>query len=293
MKTKIDLHIHSTASDGTLSPAQIIASALSAEGNKKSPVVLALTDHDTVAGIPEFMKEAKKHEKELTAIPGVEISTDFHGVEIHILGYNMDISNAELLDCLKICRESRDGRNEKIIQKLNEQGIEISMADIRPEDPNETIARPHIAKQLMKKHYVSSVKEAFDKYLAEGRCCYVERIMPTPAEAISLIHKSGGIAVLAHLMYYKKLNAAQKSGLVFELKEAGLDGIEAYYNSYSEVEELYVQSLATQHALLLTGGTDFHGENKPHISLFKGQGNMEVPDSILPEFMDAVGNIKK
>ena len=293
MKTYIDLHMHSTASDGTLSPAQIVASAMAEAGNKKEPVVIALTDHDTVAGIPEFMKEAEKYKERLTAVPGVEISTDYHGVEIHVLGYNIDIHNAALLERLKVCRESRDGRNEKIIQKLQEQGIQITMDDIRPADPNETIARPHIAKQLLKKHYVSSVKEAFDKYLAEGRCCYVERIMPTPQEAISLIKNSGGIAVLAHLMYYKKLDAAQKATLAAELKEAGLDGIETYYNTYTPEEEEFVKSLAKEHALLRTGGTDFHGKNKPHISLFKGQGEMEVPEDILPEFLEAVGEIKR
>lgn len=293
MKTYIDLHMHSTASDGTLSPAQIVASAMAEAGNKKEPVVIALTDHDTVAGIPEFMKEAEKYKERLTAVPGVEISTDYHGVEIHVLGYNIDIHNAALLERLKVCRESRDGRNEKIIQKLQEQGIQITMDDIRAADPNETIARPHIAKQLLKKHYVSSVKEAFDKYLAEGRCCYVERIMPTPQEAISLIKNSGGIAVLAHLMYYKKLDAAQKATLAAELKEAGLDGIETYYNTYTPEEEEFVKSLAKEHALLRTGGTDFHGQNKPHISLFKGQGEMEVPEDILPEFLEAVGEIKR
>lgn len=293
MKTYIDLHMHSTASDGTLSPAQIVASAMAEAGNKKEPVVIALTDHDTVAGIPEFMKEAEKYKERLTAVPGVEISTDYHGVEIHVLGYNIDIHNAALLERLKVCRESRDGRNEKIIQKLQEQGIQITMDDIRPADPNETIARPHIAKQLLKKHYVSSVKEAFDKYLAEGRCCYVERIMPTPQEAISLIKNSGGIAVLAHLMYYKKLDAAQKATLAAELKEAGLDGIETYYNTYTPEEEEFVKSIAKEHALLRTGGTDFHGQNKPHISLFKGQGEMEVPEDILPEFLEAVGEIKR
>ena len=293
MKTYIDLHMHSTASDGTLSPAQIVASAMAEAGNKKEPVVIALTDHDTVAGIPEFMKEAEKYKERLTAVPGVEISTDYHGVEIHVLGYNIDIHNAALLERLKVCRESRDGRNEKIIQKLQEQGIQITMDDIRPADPNETIARPHIAKQLLKKHYVSSVKEAFDKYLAEGRCCYVERIMPTPQEAISLIKNSGGIAVLAHLMYYKKLDAAQKATLAAELKEAGLDGIETYYNTYTPEEEEFVKSLAKEHALLRTGGTDFHGQNKPHISLFKGQGEMKVPEDILPEFLEAVGEIKR
>lgn len=293
LKTYIDLHIHSTASDGTFTPAEIVTSAMAAAGNKKDPVVIALTDHDTVADVPEFIKEAKKYKDRLTAIPGVEISTDYHGVEIHILGYNIDINNAALLERLKVCRESRDGRNEKIIQKLQEQGIQITMEDIRPADPNETIARPHIAKQLLKKKYVSSVKEAFDKYLAEGRSCYVERIMPTPQEAISLIQNSGGIAVLAHLMYYKKLNAEQKAELTAELKEAGLAGIETYYNTYTPVEEEYVKSLAKQHALLLTGGTDFHGQNKPHISLFKGQGEMDIPEDILPEFMEAIGKLKQ
>lgn len=289
MKTYIDLHIHSTASDGTLTPTEIVQTALKSTKSEKDPIVIALTDHDTVAGVSEFLKEAKKNKERVTAIPGVEISTNYHGVEIHILGYNVDPENKELLEQLKICRESRDGRNEKIIARLQAEGFQITMEDIKPEDPNETIARPHIAKQLMKKKYVFSVKEAFDKYLAEGRSCYVERIMPTPQEAIALIRNSGGIPVLAHLMYYKKLNAAEKEVLVSELKEAGLEGIEAYYNTYTPVEEEYVSSLAKQNALLLTGGTDFHGQNKPHISLFTGQGNMEVPEAILPEFMEAIG----
>lgn len=280
MKTYIDLHIHSTASDGTFSPTEIVNKALKLT-EKDSPVVIALTDHDTVAGIDEFQKAAAKHKDRLTAISGLEISTDYHGVEIHVLGYNIDIHNQELLDRLAVCRESRDGRNEKIIQKLQEQGFKISMDEIKPDKPGETIARPHIAKLLMKKKYVSSVQEAFDKYLAEGRCCYVERIMPTPEEAIHLIKNSGGIPVLAHLMLYKKLDSSQKEALVRELKEAGLIGIETYYNTYTPVEQEYVAGLAKQWGLIETGGTDFHGQNKPHISLFTGQGEMEVPQKVL------------
>ena len=284
MKTYIDLHIHSTASDGTFSPTEIINDALKLAGDK-NPVVIALTDHDTVAGTEEFQKAAAKHKERLTAISGVEISTDYHGVEIHVLGYNIDTKNKALLERLAVCRESRDGRNAKIIEKLQEQGFKISMDEIKPDKPGETIARPHIAKLLMKKKYVSSVQEAFDKYLAEGRCCYVERIMPTPQEAIELIKNSGGVPVLAHLMFYKKLDSAKKETLVRELKEAGLVGIEAYYNTYTPVEQEYVAGLAKQWGLLKTGGTDFHGQNKPHISLFKGQGEMEVPESIIPEFL--------
>lgn len=280
MKTYIDLHIHSTASDGTFSPTEIVNKALKLT-EKDSPVVIALTDHDTVAGIDEFQKAAAKHKDRLTAISGLEISTDYHGVEIHVLGYNIDIHNKELLDRLAVCRESRDGRNEKIIQKLQEQGFKISMDEIKPDKPGETIARPHIAKLLMKKKYVSSVQEAFDKYLAEGRCCYVERIMPTPEEAIYLIKSSGGIPVLAHLMLYKKLDSSQKEALIRELKEAGLIGIETYYNTYTPVEQEYVAGLAKQWGLIETGGTDFHGQNKPHISLFTGQGEMEVPQKVL------------
>ena len=280
MKTYIDLHIHSTASDGTFSPTEIVNKALKLT-EKDSPVVIALTDHDTVAGIDEFQKAAAKHKDRLTAISGLEISTDYHGVEIHVLGYNIYIHNKELLDRLAVCRESRDGRNEKIIQKLQEQGFKISMDEIKPDKPGETIARPHIAKLLMKKKYVSSVQEAFDKYLAEGRCCYVERIMPTPEEAIHLIKNSGGIPVLAHLMLYKKLDSSQKEALVRELKDAGLIGIETYYNTYTPVEQEYVAGLAKQWGLIETGGTDFHGQNKPHISLFTGQGEMEVPQKVL------------
>ena len=280
MKTYIDLHIHSTASDGTFSPTEIVNKALKL-AEKDSPVVIALTDHDTVAGIDEFQKASAKHKDRLTAISGLEISTDYHGVEIHVLGYNIDINNKELLDRLAVCRESPDGRNEKIIQKLQEQGFKISMDEIKPDKPGETIARPHIAKLLMKKKYVSSVQEAFDKYLAEGRCCYVERIMPTPEEAIHLIKNSGGIPVLAHLMLYKKLDSSQKEALVRELKEAGLIGIETYYNTYTPVEQEYVAGLAKQWGLIETGGTDFHGQNKPHISLFTGQGEMEVPQKVL------------
>lgn len=287
MKTYIDLHTHSTASDGTFSPTEIINEALKLAG-KENPVVLALTDHDTVFGIEEFQKTASKYQKQLTAISGIEISTNYHGVEIHMLGYNINPSNKFLLDKLTIYRESRDGRNAKIIKKLQEQGFKISMDEIHPDKPGETIGRPHIAKLLMKKKYVSSIQEAFDKYLAEGRICYVERIMPTPKEAIDLIKSSGGIPVLAHLMLYKKLNAAQKETLVHELKEYGLAGLETYYNTYTPVEQEYVSSLAKQWGLLKTGGTDFHGQNKPHISLFNGQGEMNVPESILPELFQAL-----
>lgn len=289
MKTYIDLHIHSTASDGTFSPTEIINEALKLAG-KKNPVVIALTDHDSVAGTEEFQKAASEHKDFLTAISGIEISTNYNGTEIHILGYNIDTQNESLLKHLAFYRESRDQRNKKIIEKLKEQGFDISMKELRPGNPGETITRPHIARLLMEKGYVSSIQEAFDKYLAEGKCCYIEHSMPTPTEAIHLIKNSGGIPVLAHIMFYKKLNCSEKETLVRDLKEAGLIGIETYYNSYTPVEQEYVAGLAKQWGLIETGGTDFHGLNKPQIALFKGKGEMNVPESILPEFLDTIKN---
>lgn len=288
MKTYIDLHIHSTASDGTLSPEEIVQHAVALTDSKEAPIVLALTDHDTLSGIPSFINEAKKYGKRLTAIPGVEISTDYHGVCIHILGYNIDPEYPPLVSRLGKIRDSRDNRNALIIQKLKEQGCEISLEDLSPEHPGDTVARPHIARELLKKGYVSSVQEAFDRYLAEGRCCFVDLVMPSPEEAIRLIRESGGAAVLAHLMYYKKLDTAEKESLVALLKDHGLNGIETYYNSYSPVEQAYVEGLSIQYGLVKTGGTDFHGAAKPQISLFTGRGDMSVPDTILPDFYDMI-----
>ncbi len=288
MKTYIDLHTHSTASDGSFSPEEIIQAAVKLTSKENNPVFLSLTDHDTVSGIESFEKAASKYKDRLTAIPGIEISTDYHGVEIHILGYNIDQKNPLLLDKLKRYRDSRDSRNEKIIQKLQGIGIQISMEDIQPEKPGETIARPHIAKQLMKKKYVASVQEAFDKYLGNGKSCYVERIMPTPQEAITLIQHCGGTPVLAHLMLYTKLSSLQKNSMVRELKEAGLIGIETYHSSHSPIDEEYIKSLAKEWGLIETGGSDFHGRIKPDVSLFTGKGSMDIPETILPEFLNQV-----
>lgn len=293
LETYIDLHIHSTASDGTLSPEEIIKKAVSLTDSTRVPIVLALTDHDTLSGIPSFINAAQEYKGRLKAIPSVEISTDYHGVCIHILGYNIDPEYLPLKQQLQRIRDSRDNRNALIIQKLNEHGCDISLEELKPEHPGDTIARPHIARELLKKGYVTSVQEAFDKYLAEGRCCFADLFMPSPIEAIRLIKESGGAAVLAHLMYYKKLNTAEKESLVFLLKDHGLDGIETYYSSYTPVEQAYVEGLSIQFGLVRTGGSDYHGKNKPHICLFSGQGNLSVPDTILPDFYDMMARAKR
>ena len=279
MHTYIDLHTHSTASDGTCTPEELITLALQ-QTEEDSFVILALTDHDTTAGIPSFLSAASHHQDRICAIPGIEISSDYHGIEIHIIGLNIDPSCAVLNQQMELSRQSRDGRNTAILAKLQEHGISVSLKDNKPEKPDETIGRPHIARALLNAGYVSSIKEAFDLYLAEGRSCFIKRKMPSVTEAVNLIQQSGGIPILAHPMIYHKLSSSDLHQLTGELKAAGLKGIEGYYSTYSEAEESYVADLAKQHALLLSGGSDFHGKNKPDISLFSGKGTLQIPPSV-------------
>lgn len=280
MHTYIDLHTHSTASDGTYTPEGLVALALQ-QTPENSFLVLALTDHDTTAGIPAFLSAASSYRDRICAIPGIEISSDYHGVEIHIVGLGIDPSCDELNQRMKVSRHSRDGRNAAIIAKLQEHGMPIDLNNIIPSKPNETIGRPHIARALLKAGYVSSIEEAFDLYLAEGRPCFIKREKPSVIEAIQLIQQGGGIPVLAHPMIYHKLSSAGLHQLTAELKAAGLRGIEGYYSTYSDVEEAYVADLVKQYALFLSGGSDFHGANKPDISLFSGKGNLTVSENIL------------
>ena len=276
---KIDLHIHSTASDGTDSPSEIIEKVASIS----EKAVIALTDHDTTAGTREFSEAAEKYSDRITAIKGVEISTDYNGVEIHMLGLNIDPDNVLLNEKLALFRESRDRRNTEMIAKLNEYGFDISMDDIELKDPGETMARPDIARALLKKGYVSSIQEAFDKYIADDAPCFVSRTMPTPKESIELITEAGGTPVLAHIMLYKKLDEEKKRNLVKELKDYGLKGIETYYSDYTEEGTAFVESLAKEFNLFRTAGSDYHGGNKPHISLFTGTGNLNPPEEILDD----------
>lgn len=309
MRNYIDLHVHSTASDGTYSPTEIAEKAFKeADGND---VVLALTDHDTTAGTHEIADCAQRlnlkaaaagEDRRFTFIPGIEISTNYavpgsepkRFVEIHILGYGLNPDDSDLNEKLLLCRKSRDIRNVKVINALREKhGFDITMDMIQAREPGASIARPHIARALMNLGYVTSVSEAFEKYIGDDCDCYFERQLPTPEEAIEMIHHAGGIASLAHIIHYKKLNTEEKEVLVASLSAHGLDCIETYHNINTAEDTLYVKSLAAKYHLLETGGTDFHGANKPHISLFTGQEDlpMRVPEKILPPLLTHVKNI--
>lgn len=288
MENTIDLHIHSTASDGTCTPTEIILQGLKHSQKNGVPVTMALTDHDTISGVREFLEEAKKYPENVQAFAGVEISSYFEGEEIHVLAYGFDVNDELLLNSLEKYRNMRDSRNVEIIQKLNENGFNITLDDIKPEKEGDSIGRPVIARQLLKMGYVSSIKEAFDRYLAVGQPCYVAMKKPSLAEIMELIEKCGATAVLAHPVLYKKLSSSQLNELIAMLKGMGLKGLEVYYSRNTPVDTAYYESLAKEYGLYSTCGSDYHGTVKPDISLFFGEGDLLSPASIQEEFIPTI-----
>ncbi len=245
---EVDLHIHSTASDGRLSPAEVVRKSAGA-GLK----VIALTDHDTVDGVVPALEAAKTFPW-LKVIPGVEISTDVPTGEVHVLGYFIDYTYPELETTLRIMRNSRQGRAQGMISKLRNLGLPIEWERVKEIAGGGSIGRPHIAQALLEKGYIASIKEAFTKYIAWGGPAYVSREKMTPKEAVALILQANGLPVLAH-----PLTINDPKAMVIELKASGLVGIEAYYNSYTAEEINRLVSLAQRYDLIATGGSDYHG----------------------------------
>jgi len=245
---RIDLHLHSTASDGQLSPAEVVG-----ESAARGLAVIALADHDTVDGTAPALEAAKTF-PQLRVIPSVEISTDVPGGEVHVLGYFVDYTNPELLVALVELRNSRQRRAQKIIAKLGELGIHIEWQRVKEIAGSGSIGRPHLAQAMLEKGYITSVREAFVKYISQGCPAYVEREKKTPVETVELILQVNGLPVLAH-----PLTVNDPEGMVIELKEAGLVGVEAYYNGYTTDEIDKLVSLADKYGLITTGGSDYHG----------------------------------
>jgi predicted metal-dependent phosphoesterase TrpH len=278
--SRIDLHLHTTHSDGSFSPTAVVEFAKAA-----GVTALAITDHDIVAGIPEALKVGDRLGIEI--IPGVEISSRYDGSELHILGYYIDWQERQLNDRLQILRDSRRQRNPQIIDKLNDLGLDITYDEVQTLAGTESVGRPHIARVLMNKKLVTSAKEAFDRYLAEGRPAFVPRRLPTPEEAVSWIRDAGGVAVLAHPTWVKE-SSDGLGRLVARLKAAGLGGIEAHYSSHTAQQTAEYVGLAKQFDLLVTGGSDFHGLTKPDIRVGTGRGDLKVPPSLLTPLKSAV-----
>jgi len=266
MPEYVDLHCHSTASDGTLAPAAVVQLA------KDSGLVgLSLTDHDTVAGIPEARDAANK--LGIIFLPGIEISCTYPPPgTMHLLGYGIDPESAVLREMTRQLIEARDNRNPKIIAKLNDLGVAITIEEVEQEAQGEVIGRPHIAAVLARKGYVSSIKQAFEKYLGQGAAAYFDKERMSPAKAIGLIRDSGGIAVLAHPIQLRTNNDAELARVVKDLLDLGLEGIETIHSDHDAALVEKYSDLARRFSLLPTGGSDFHGRNKQDIHLGRAAG---------------------
>jgi 3',5'-nucleoside bisphosphate phosphatase len=271
---KIDLHIHSTASDGTLSPREILTMA-----RRLNLGAISITDHDTIDGTKQAL--AIGIPPSLKFLTGIEISANppssftFPG-SFHILGYGININDPELNQTLVRLQEARKNRNPRIIELLNRMGFELTLNEIRKDSGECQLGRPHIAKQMVKKGFVQSVSGAFDNYLATGKPAYVEKYRVDCDRALEVIRNAGGLPVLAHpVLLDIKDEVLEK--LIVCLKERGLKGIEAYYPEQSPDLTARYTRIADRHGLLITGGTDFHGSIKPEIKMGSGRGNFSVP----------------
>lgn len=272
MKT-IDLHTHSLCSDGAQTPFDVVRTAKEA-----GLAAIALSDHDSVKGVQEALDAGKALGVEV--IPAIELSAQ-SDTELHILGYFVDIHNEKLQAAMAYALQVRDERQEETCRKLNEQGFSITMEEAREEaHGNPVLCRAHFAQIMVRKGYAASVQEAFSKYLSVGCYAYSNRQALTGPEAVSLIREAGGIAVAAHLHLIKMPDPELKAYLK-SLIPYGLDGVEGYYSDYTPDMQQRYQTMAKELGLVISGGTDYHGANKPHLSIGRGRGNLEIPYSVL------------
>lgn len=274
----IDLHVHSNCSDGSCTPEELVELAI-----QNDLVAFALTDHDTVEGVERAMKAAE--ERHIQVIPGVELSCEYEispsrKKEIHILGYNLDYNQPELCETLDAVAKERDDRNRKMCENLNRDGYPIDYESLMERFKNTIVTRAHFARFLLEKGAIPSIDSAFKKILAQDGPYFVMRKYLTPEKGIELIKKAGGIPVLAHPLLYK-MSVTELHNLLTELKGYGLQGIEAMYSRNRGNDEAFVRKLASEYDLFITGGTDFHGANKPDLEIGRGEGNLRVPVMLL------------
>jgi predicted metal-dependent phosphoesterase TrpH len=272
----IDLHTHSTASDGTHTPSELISLA-----HQSGLGAISITDHDTIDGARRVASAPTP--EGLRFLPGVEISATpppFYRVSgsIHILGYGIDLDNRQLLDTLEQLQQSRKNRNPKIIERLNALGVQLALADvIREAGKTDQLGRPHIANAMVRLGVVPDFDTAFDQYLGTGRPAYVNKYRVPAEDAIAIILAAGGIPILAHPGLYHDAAGPLTDAHMDAYRKMGLMGIEVYYPEHSSEVVTYYRQLAKRHDLLITGGTDFHGDIRPGIELGRGSGDLYVP----------------
>lgn len=272
MGSKADLHTHSTASDGVLSPSQLVDLAAD-----RGVQLLVLTDHDSLEGFAEAQAAAARRDG-LVLIPGVELSTDIPGSEVHVLGYFLDPEDQNLQNFLARFRASRLDRGRRMVEKLQALGMAITWDRVQEIAGTAAVGRPHIAQALLEKGYVSSIQEAFEKWIGRTGPAYVEREKMTPVEAVRFILRVGGLPVLAHPGYTENVET-----ILPELKAAGLVGMEVYYRDYDAEKIAYLEALAEQYGLVPTGGSDFHGLDNPGERL---PGDIPFPDAAINRFLE-------
>ena len=287
--SSVDLHVHSSKSDGTFTPSELVDYA-----REKGLKAFALTDHDTVDGLQEAMEYAEELRQREAAenagsrfpvpevIPGIEFSTEYNGRDVHIVGLYIQYDNPAFREYLQRFIDSRTMRNIKMCNLLQEAGFDISYEKLQQEFPDAVITRAHYARYLLNHGYIKSLKEAFERYVGDHCPYFVPREKVTPAQAVQLILSAGGVPVLAHPILYH-MSDSRLEALVAELREEGLMGIEAIYSTYSAGEERQIRSLAQKYHLLISGGSDFHGANKPGLDLGCGYGRLHIPESVLDD----------
>ncbi len=297
----VDLHVHSNKSDGSLAPAELVW--LAAE---KGLSAFALTDHDTTDGISEALEAAEEYNRKLAegslpplssgreplpleVIPGIEFSTEYEGKDIHIVGLYIDYEAPFFRKQIQSFVDSRIARNRKMCANLNGAGIDISYEKLLDAFPGSVITRGHYSRYLLEHGYVKSMPEAFDRYLGDHTKYFVPREKVTPAQAVELILKAGGLPILAHPILYH-MSDTRLDRLVQGLKEAGLIGIEAIYSTYSAAEERQIRTLAAKYGLCLSGGSDFHGSTKPNLEMGTGYGKLYIPEDILTRLKEKLHN---
>ena len=270
----VDLHLHTTASDGVKTPAEIVRYA-----KAKGLQAIAITDHDTIEGLEEGLSEGKRIGIEV--IPGIEISAEHSPGSMHLLGFFIDIHHPLLNDRLEYLQKARAERNPKIVEKLNQLGIDVSYEEVLKASGGGQIGRPHVAQVLFEKGYVRSFQEAFERFLKKGALAYVEKLRFTAKESIHFINEAKGVAVLAHPNTLNMNGYSELENLIIQLVKEGLKGIEVYYPEHSALEVAQYRILAERYGLLMTGGTDYHGIEKDGLDIGVARGEMKLPYSLV------------
>ena len=271
----VDLHVHSNASDGTLSPEEVVRYAAS-----KQLKAMALTDHDTIAGITQAETAAAECGIEL--IPGIELSCFYQATEIHILGLFVDQKDPVLAAMLEKMLISRDRRNEKMLENLAADGISFTKEELCGDNPDTIITRAHIAHALVAKGICSGMDQAFKKYLQYGGRYCPQKEHLSPEEVVKTLISNGAFVALAHPFQYK-FGDKKTEELIAHMADLGMKGLEVYHSSNNKLESMKLQEMAVRHHLLPTGGSDFHGGNKPDISIGTGRGGLRVSSLLLED----------